>query len=249
MVETRAHRRLRSIFGTLAKLLFGVIVFGTTIGAYTYLSDAARMHSPLPDDKVLDGGCAVWLIGSSSIHRWETAEADLNGWQVHNRGIEGARLPELQKRLDLTKSGAEPTAIILYAGENDLSDAVAAPIVLAHLKQIAATLIQHAPRAKLFLVSMKPSPARWNDRSAQLAVNAGLEQIARLHPNIYTIEAGDLLLTGGKPGAFYRDDGIHLSQAGYTRWGGEIERQLNAQVRRRSEQCGAAQRNGEGGRT
>jgi lysophospholipase L1-like esterase len=239
MARVRAHDRLQQVAGTIAKLLFAVAVFGTTVGAYFFATNTARMHSPLPDHKESGGSCIVWLVGSSSIHRWKTAVTDLDGWQVHNRGIEGARLPELKQRLDLTRTGGTPSAIIFYAGENDLADAVGVPEVLDHLEQVATALVRHKPKAKVFLVSMKPSPARWNDRPAQLAVNEGLKQFARSQPNIYLVEAGDLLLTEGKPGNFFNSDGIHLSPQGYARWGGEIERQLNTRLDNRSGKCAA----------
>lgn len=237
MNRRTVHDRVRGVLAASAKLLFGVAVFATTVGAYTYLADTARMHMPLPDEKKSAGRCTIWLVGSSSIYRWKSAAADLDGWQVRNRGIEGARLPELQQRLDLTTEMGLPSAIIFYAGENDLADGVGAPVVLDHLEHLATTLMRRAPSAKLFIVSMKPSPTRWANRPAQLAVDEGLRRFVRRGANIELIEAGDLLLSGGKPGDFYREDGIHLSPAGYARWGGEIERRMNARMRDRSDHC------------
>jgi lysophospholipase L1-like esterase len=227
MSRRRLSHQSKTLLSTALKLLFGVVVFGSTVGAYSYLAESNRMRSPMPDNVKSAGRCAVWLVGSSSIYRWKSAASDLEGWEVNNRGIEGARLPELEQRLSLTADGEEPAAIVLYAGENDLADGIGAPLVLERLEHVAGTLLGRAPRAKLFLVSVKPSPARWDNRPAQLAVSAGLKRFGATRSAIDVIEAGSPLLVDGTPGPFFENDGIHLSPEGYQRWGGEIERHLD----------------------
>lgn len=238
MVRDRAHHRLRRITASGAKLLFAAGVFFAMVGGYFYLTTTARLRMPLPDKRVSNGRCVLWLVGSSSMHRWKTAGVDLGGWQVHNRGVEGARLPELQQRLALNEAAAQPDAILLYAGENDLADEESVTVVLANLKGVAATLVRDTPDAKLFIISMKPSPGRWANRPAQVALNAGLHQFAHGRSGTSVIDAGDLLLTDGQPGNYYQEDGIHLSSAGYARWGSEIERQLNVGFKGLPTRCG-----------
>ncbi|SEJ89365.1 Lysophospholipase L1 [Sphingomonas sp. OV641] len=237
MIHSGSSPEPASILGTLAKLLFGLLVFSVITGTFLFFRFPDRTREPLPDAQVSNGRCVLWLVGSSSIHRWASAQTQLGSWQIHNRGIEGARLPELQQRVLLTAKEMAPTAIILYAGENDLADGVADAPVASRLEKLAGTLAQQAPKATILLVSMKPSPTRWSNRQAQIAVDARLRRFVAARANMEFVDAGQTLLNGGTPGPFYMDDGIHLSSAGYRVWGDEIERHLDRSFDLSSERC------------
>lgn len=236
MTASPAPEGTSETLGVLAKLLLGVAIFSAVIGGY-FLLLAARSHQPLPDDQVSNGRCIVWLVGSSSIRRWSSAPAQLAGWQVHNRGVEGARLPQLMNRLSSTPIDHSPAAIVLYAGENDLFDGASEVTVAKQLEQLAATLQKRAPQAKIFLASMKPSPTRWNNRRAQVSVDGRLRSFAQANANIYFVDAGEVLLVNGKPGPFYKEDGIHLSPQGYRRWGNQISQHLNINFSDSTDHC------------
>lgn len=210
-------------------------VFSAITGTFLMLNIAKRPLEPLPDAQISSGRCVVWLVGSSSVHRWTSADTQLESWQIHNRGIEAARLPELQQRVMLSSKDAAPAAIVLYAGENDIADGVAETSVASQLEKLAVALELQAPKAVILLVSMKPSPSRWSNRPAQLAVDARLRRFTATRPNMKFVDAGGTLLIGGTPGPFYIDDGVHLSPAGYEVWGDEIERQLDRSF---NERCG-----------
>lgn len=220
----------------LGKVLVAVIVFTVIVAGYSYGSAYVRRYFPLPDEGPGGAGCPVWLVGSSSMHRWTGAARDLPGWSVHNRGIEGARLGELIDRLGRTTPSPAPAAIVFYAGENDLAAGEPAEAVSRDVTRMVDGLRRIAPDAPLYLVSMKPSPTRWQTRAAQLAVDADSRRLARRLPNTHFVEAGRLLLVAGRPGDFYGADGIHLSSAGYTVWGAEVARHLGPPAAA----CGAA---------
>lgn len=154
------------------------------------LNVSERTHEPLPDAQISSGRCVLWLVGSSSVHRWTSADTQLESWQIHNRGIEAARLPELQQRVIRTAQDVAPAAIVLYAGENDLADGVAEASVASGLEKLAVTLALQAPEAIIFLVSMKPSPNRWGNRLAQLAVDARLRRFTATRRNMKFVDAG-----------------------------------------------------------
>ncbi len=236
MTASPATQGISETLGVLAKLLLSVAIFSAVIGGY-FLLLAARSHQPLPDDQVSNGRCIVWLVGSSSIRRWSSAPGQLAGWQVHNRGVEGARLPQLLNRLSSTPIDHSPTAIVLYAGENDLFDGTSEVTVAKQLEQLAITLRKRAPQTKIFLASMKPSPTRWNNRRAQLGVDGRLRSFAQANVNIDFIDAGQVLLINGKPGPFYKEDGVHLSRRGYHRWGNKISQHLNFNFNNSADHC------------
>lgn len=237
MIQFGSSPELRSKLGTLAKLIFGLAVFSVITGTFLMLNVSERTHEPLPDAQISSGRCVLWLVGSSSVHRWTSADTQLESWQIHNRGIEAARLPELQQRVIRTAQDVAPAAIVLYAGENDLADGVAEASVASGLEKLAVTLALQAPEAIILLVSMKPSPNRWGNRLAQLAVDARLRRFTATRRNMKFVDAGRTLLIGSAPGPFYIADGIHLSPAGYEVWGDEIERQLDQSFNANSERC------------
>ncbi|WP_185209657.1 GDSL-type esterase/lipase family protein [Sphingomonas sp. NBWT7] len=203
---------------TLGKLALAGGVFIAIITGYFLFTTWQHGHAPLPGRIATGGRCTVWLVGSSSMHRWENAERDLAGWTVYNRGIEGARLSELTLRLTKTRGEPAPAAIVLYAGENDIADGADPKEVARELADLAKALRVRAPGSALLIVSMKPSPTRWRNRPAQLAVDAAMSRFAAGMPRTAFVAAGERLLVDGRPGNFYRDDGVHLMEQGYRRW-------------------------------
>ncbi|WP_085810337.1 GDSL-type esterase/lipase family protein [Sphingomonas sp. TZW2008] len=218
MHVARSSAIIREIAATVGKLALAAGVFVAIIAGYFFFISWQHGHSPLPGRIAAGGRCTVWLVGSSSLHRWDSAERDLAGWTVYNRGIEGARLPELALRLGRTGGEPAPAAIVLYAGENDIADGTDPAAVSRGLVGLAKALRARAPDSMLLIVSMKPSPTRWLNRPAQLAVDAAMRRFAASQPRTAFVPAGEQLLVGARPGNFYHEDGIHLVEEGYRRW-------------------------------
>lgn len=226
MHVARSSAIIREVEATVGKLALAAGVFVAIIAGYFFLTSWQHGHSPLPGRIAVGGRCTVWLVGSSSMRRWNSAERDLAGWTVYNRGIEGARLPELALRLGRTGSEPAPAAIVLYAGENDIADGADPATVSRGLVGLAQALRTRAPDSVLLLVSMKPSPTRWPNRPAQIAVDAAMRRFAASQPRTAFVPAGERLLVGARPGDFYHEDGIHLVEEGYRQWSRPIATDL-----------------------
>src|SRR6516165_8948100 len=64
---------------------------------------------------------AVLFVGSSSIRYWRTLERDMAPLPVLNRGFGGSHLDHVLHYAQRTVLPYRPRAVVLYAGENDLS--------------------------------------------------------------------------------------------------------------------------------
>lgn len=214
--------RLGRIGIEFAKLSLAAGVFAAVLGGWSVAEPLVRARLALPDDKTTTGPCAVWFVGSSSVHRWTSMAADMAPWPTHNRGVNGALLAEVSARFTRSGENAPPTAIVFYVGENDLAAGMSAEAVTSGILALVADARRRMPQARLFVVGMKPSPTRWQFRAAQLRVNAEVAQAAARDRTFAFLPIGDALLVDGRPGDFYQPDGIHLDAEGYSHWAGAL---------------------------
>lgn len=204
-----------------AKAALGVVIFSSALGAVTMISDRLALHRALPDAGGAQGRCAVWFVGSSSIHRWTNMAETMAPWNPHNRGVNGATLDDVRHRFANETVTVPPEAFVLYIGENDIADGMRAEQVARGIAGLLDDQARVMPRTPAFVIAIKPSPTRWSSRPEQLRLNALMREVAARR-RVTFLDVGDDLLIDGRPGPFYRDDGIHLSDAGYKVWGRDI---------------------------
>jgi lysophospholipase L1-like esterase len=204
------------------KVLAGLSVFVLIFGGWVWMwsraasAEAALIAaSPLPDARAPDSYCALWFVGSSSMHQWDQLSADMLPWDAHNRGLSGASLPEISRRFNNGESGRFPRAIVFYAGENDIAFGVPPKKAFDELKTFIAEKRRQMGAVPIFILSLKPSPLRWDERPAQIEFNDAVQALVREQPDLVYVDIVPSLLVGGKPGAFYNADGLHLNRDGY----------------------------------
>lgn len=153
----------RALFGCAAGIL--LLVVNTTpratndperwreqVEAYQ-AEDAARAQPVDP------GG--VVFTGSSTIRRWNTAEAFPDLPHV-NRAIGGSQLPDVLFWGEQLILPYQPSLIVLYCGSNDVNAGVDADDVVARYLELADWIEQHLPETRLLFITIKPSTARWD---------------------------------------------------------------------------------------
>jgi len=213
------------------ELLLGAFVFiATAIGWLSYQAYRDR-HSPLPN-----GGtgaaehCSLWFVGSSSMHKWVTVQADMRPWNTHNRGVDGAKVDYLASRFQSDPPLAPPSAIVLYAGENDIASGVSTASVFGSLKTVIAEKRARYGALPIFYVTIKPSPTRWRFRPQQAELNRLMTGYAQGSRDLRIVDIVPAMMVNGRPGPFYQADGIHLSHAGYRRWGRAVHKALESRL-------------------
>ena len=162
---------------------------------------------------------APLFVGGSSLRRWDTAQA-FPGRHVVDHAFNGATTHGILANYSAITAGRHPGVIVLHVGENDIAEAGKTPVqTLATLEKLIRRLRRDHRAASLIVLSLKPSPARWNLWPQFVQVNAMLESRARDQGYRFINVSGVLLGPDGKPDpSLYVRDGIHLNSAGYHRW-------------------------------
>ena len=165
-----------------------------------------------------EGG--ILFFGSSSIRGWkQTPTTRFNNTNLSMVGFGGGMLNHLNHYFDRIVVPRKPTALFIYAGENDVGAGVWSTTILNELQ----TLLAHVDELKLgtqvYFMSIKPSPKRTDELSKQIKVNALIEKLAEQTDNLQFIDVSSVLFEDGLlRGELFHKDGIHLSHAGYEVW-------------------------------
>ncbi|MDB5718718.1 MAG: putative lysophospholipase [Sphingomonas bacterium] len=204
------------------KALAGVAAFILILGGWLWMRNRAEAAesaliaaSPLPDARAPDSYCSLWFVGSSSMHQWKQLSTDMLPWDAHNRGISGASLGEITRRFNNGAPGRLPRAIVFYAGENDIAFGVSVKHAFGQLRTFITEKRRRMGATPLLIVSLKPSPLRWEKRAAQTEFNDAAQALARAEPDLIYVDVVSSLLVRGRPGPFYSADGLHLNRDGY----------------------------------
>ena len=163
---------------------------------------------------------SVVFYGSSSIRLWTTLADDFSGLPVVNRGFGGSTLEACSWFFYRLIVPLRPSALILYAGDNDLGDGKSPEQVFAAYRALADQVRNHLGPIPFTFLSIKSSPAR-------LALTENIcrtnELIRREHAILPNNSYIDLFTPmrgrDGRPRTeLYAADGLHLSAEGYGLW-------------------------------
>ena len=192
---------------TFAKDLPGPERFEKSIAAFE-AADEAQMPSK--------GG--TLFVGDSNIRRWESLPDRFKKDKVINRAFGGSMMSDVLHFAERIVLPYEPKQIYLGAGGNDLHSGRTPEEVLASFKAFVVLLRENLPQAKLSILSLPPSPARWAETATKKAANKLIADF--IHADGDQIDFSDdfdlLLTSDGKPRPeLYVKDGLHWSEAGY----------------------------------
>lgn len=163
----------------------------------------------------------IAFYGSSSFRLWESMAEDLNSLDVVNLGFGGGTHASGILYLDRLLAPLAPKKVVLYFGENDISnDGLDAQTVLENLKSLLARIEQRCPEADIFILSAKQSPTKWLYSNVVDDFNKLLfDYCAKEAGLTYVDVTSNLIGKNGRPiSGLYKDDGVHLNRSGYARW-------------------------------
>jgi lysophospholipase L1-like esterase len=164
-------------------------------------------------------GCAVFT-GSSTIALWQTLAADFPFIHAVNRGFGGSVYSEVAMFARRIVTPLAPSLVVAYAGDNDLAGGMTPADVLADVRQFVTNVRIDCPRVPILLLSVKPSPCRWNLAPAMRETNALIEQYTRQTPGLSYFDTFSPMLgpDGLTRRELYVEDQLHMSPAGYALW-------------------------------
>ncbi|GAA4666106.1 GDSL-type esterase/lipase family protein [Frondihabitans cladoniiphilus] len=151
-----------------------------------------------------------------------TAGGDWAAWfpddEVVNLGVNGDTTAQVQARLDAVVA-EEPDSILLLIGTNDFRDRRSVEQVVRNVETILVDLRRLLPGARLLLQSIMPRQEEFAPRIHD--ANRHLRQFAATVRAQY-LDLWPAMAVGESLNPAFTEDGLHLTQAGYEAWLGEL---------------------------
>lgn len=186
--------------------------------------DPARWEKAIADYEAQDRqqappqGGAVF-VGSSSIRLWKLDRSFPNLPAV-NRGFGGSELADSVHFADRLITPHRPRAVVVYAGDNDLSRGVSPEKVADDYRRLAETIRRDLPEARIVYIGIKPSLKRWALIEKVRQANALIREATEADDRQAFVDVdAPMLGDDGQPRPeLFAADGLHLSEQGYALW-------------------------------
>lgn len=162
----------------------------------------------------------VLFVGSSSIRMWATLAADFPDVPVIDRGFGGSAIADTTYFVDRIVVPYHPRLIVMYAGDNDIAEGCTPRQVLDAFETFVARVRRDLPEVAVAYISIKPSIARWSMWPRMREANRLIAAWSQTQSRVTFVDvAANMREANGKPrGALFRDDGLHMTPAGYAVW-------------------------------
>jgi lysophospholipase L1-like esterase len=179
--------------------------------------EADDKKSPPPKDAVL-------FVGSSSIRLWDLQNS-FPEYTTINRGFGGSQMSDVVRHADRIVTPYKPRAIVLYEGDNDLNAKKSPETVAADFAAFLKIVRAQQPKVPILVIGCKPSPSRWKLIEEQRELNRLLVAMCEKdgHATLVDIEKPMLGADGEPRKDLFRDDMLHLNDAGYAVWASLVE--------------------------
>ncbi len=169
----------------------------------------------------------ILFVGSSSFTYWKDIKDYFPNYPIINRGFGGSELPDLIHYANQIIIPYQPKQIIIYCGENDIADSVAATprMVLDRFKILFKIIRSQLGNIPIAFVSIKPSPSRWKLEKKFLKANRLIKRYLKRDAIATYVNIHDaMLLPNGSvnPELFIKDN-LHMNAKGYEIWQKKIE--------------------------
>jgi lysophospholipase L1-like esterase len=178
-------------------------------------SEVTALETKLSQSTVTPG--PIVFYGSSSIRLWKSLAQDFPDYSVLNCGFGGSRLADCARYANRLVLPRKPSAVVIYAGDNDLALGTAPEKAFQTFQQLFGIFRNYSPSMPIAFVSVKPSPARCMYLDNIRRFNRLVEDYLQTRPETDYIDVfSDMLGPDQKPiPSLFVNDKIHLSPAGY----------------------------------
>jgi len=163
---------------------------------------------------------AVVAVGSSSIVFWRSIARDLAPIPVVPRGFGGSTMSDALYWADRIVPSGAVRAVLLYEGDNDVEMGLTPDAVRGAFDALVSTLRARSPRLRVWVLSIKPSPARRDHWPAAAEANRLLAEACAADEGLHYVDVATAMLDGrGEPIAeLFGEDCLHLNEDGYALW-------------------------------
>ena len=169
----------------------------------------------------------IVLTGSSSIRKWPQTDTVFAHFDVVNAGFGGSCFSDLWKFRDTLIYALHPNVLVVYEGDNDLSDGVPSEDILDVADQLLEEVSRRLPNTDIVMFAPKASGARQHLASVYLSLNNKLRVVAMNH-GAHWVDFWEVQhrADGTLRDDLFVGDRLHLNDLGYTVWVDELRRQL-----------------------
>lgn len=163
----------------------------------------------------------VVFVGSSSIRLWNDLETSFSDQPVViKRGFGGSQLSDCVKLVNRLVLPYKPRLVVVYAGENDLSEGASPRDVADRFTAFVQAVKAELPGVRIAFVSIKPSPLRAAMMPAVREANELVRAYSLTEPQLDYIDVHSAMLdAAGQPRPeLFQGDRLHLNADGYAIW-------------------------------
>ncbi len=197
-----------------------VIVFGQSDYQRTDLWEKEIAAFVQIDKSEFPKKSGVLFVGSSSIRMWKNMVEDFRDFSVINRGFGGSQFEDVNFYAPQIVLPYKPKLIVLYAGENDITDGKTPEIILEDFKKFVSLVHKNLPKTRIIFISLKPSPSRWNFAAKFQKANGFIKAETEKDKRLLFVDVWEKMLDiNGEPRKdIFQDDKLHMNSAGYKIW-------------------------------
>ena len=162
---------------------------------------------------------SIVFVGSSSIRGWELVER-FPDFPAVNRGFGGSEISDVNYYIEDLVLKYDPSVVVLYAGENDISGRKTANQLLEDYRRFVERVTEHNSETDIIYISIKPSPKRMKIWAEIGAANEKIRKFSACNRDYHFVDiTRSMLNSDAEPKSFlYKEDGIHMTAAGYDIW-------------------------------
>ena len=219
------QRLMRPTWWVILLLLWAPHTLIAQLCGQSYDSRIAAIHKAA---KQLDGRQPrLVLAGSSSIRKWPQTDTVFSQFDVVNAGFGGSCFSDLWALRDTLIYALRPQVLVVYEGDNDLSDGVPSEDILEVANRLMEELSRRLPETEVVVIAPKASRARHHLASTYLTLNRELRLVAMNHGAHWVDFWGvQHHADGTLRDDLFVADRLHLNDLGYAVWVRELRRQL-----------------------
>ncbi len=162
----------------------------------------------------------VLFTGSSSIRFWKSLAEDMRPLKVLNRGFGGAHIVHVNYHFEDVVSRYNPQAIVFFCGTNDITALKTAKETVEDFKIFQNKVRTNLPNVPIFVIGIKPTPAREYIEEEELEYNKLIADLAAEDELLSYIDIWEAMLSdeGERIPELFVEDGLHINAKGYEIW-------------------------------
>ena len=176
-----------------------------------------------------DQQSTIVFTGSSSIRFWPELDKAFDGVKALNLGFGGSQTSDLIHYADELIISHNPSKIFIYEGDNDVAAGKSTAQILFDFKVLIDYIRQFQSDSPIYIISPKPSIARWNLKDNYLDVNNELKDLCSKSKGLQYIDVWTPMCdaSGQVKQDIFIQDNLHMNEKGYAIWKEVIEPFVN----------------------